>query len=156
MAKNREGGSLLPLPFTTFGEALSLGFEASVYCSRCYEHRSIDPAAEHLRERCFARARFRCTKIRYTGDVCGCIGSVLLMPMVRLPVGGEYNLAFPSCESCMARWEINFVPIDQPPWSVVRRRQGDRFRCPACGKAVAWAIHGPTWRPGYSDGKSAA
>jgi len=46
MAKKQCGGKLLPLPFTTFGEAAALGFEASVYCSRCYEHRSIDPAAD--------------------------------------------------------------------------------------------------------------
>jgi len=142
MAKRQGGGKLLPLPFTTFGEALALGFEASVYCSRCYEHRPIEPAAEHLRDRCFATVRF-CTKIRYTGAVCGCTGSVELIPAVRLAVGGNYDLAFLSCESCMPRWEINFVPIDQPPWSVVRRKAGNRFGCPACGKAVAWAIHGP-------------
>ena len=156
MAKKQGGGKLLPQPFTTFGEAVALGFEASVYCSRCYEHRPIDPAAEHLRDRCFATARFRCTKIRYTGAECGCPGSVLLMPTVRLPVGGNYDLAFLTCESCSPRWEVNFVPIDQPPWSVVKRKAGDRFRCPGCGKVVTWAIHGPTWRPGYSDSKSAA
>jgi hypothetical protein len=42
------------LPFTTFGEMAALALKAAVYCSRCYEHRPIDPAAEHLRERCFA------------------------------------------------------------------------------------------------------
>jgi hypothetical protein len=152
-AKEQGGGKLLPLPFMTFGEALALGFEASVYCSRCYEHRPIEPAAAHLRDRCFATARFRCTKIRYTGAVCGCPGSVGVMPTARLPVGGDYDLAFLSFESCAARWEINFVPIGQPPWSVVKRKAGDRFRCPGCGKAVAWAIHGPTWRPVYSDSK---
>ena len=51
------------------------------------------------------------------------------MAKVRLSVGGDYDLAFLSCESCVARWEINLVPIDQPPWSVVRRKAGDRFRC---------------------------
>jgi hypothetical protein len=141
MAKEQGGGKLHPLPFMTFSEALALGFEASVYCSRCYEHRPIDPAAEQFRDRCFATARFRCTKIRYTGAVCGCPGSVGLMPTARLLVGGNYDLAFLSCESCAARWEINFVPIDQPPWSVVRRKPGDRFQCPGCGKAVACAIH---------------
>ena len=124
-------------------------FEASVYCSRCYEHRSIDPAAEHLRDRCFARALFRCTKIRYTGDVCGCPGSVGLMPTVRLAVGGNYDLAFLSCESCVPRSEINFVPIDQPPWSVVRRKaggrlgqqRGDRQSPPAGRRFVDWSVH---------------
>jgi hypothetical protein len=78
------------------------------------------------------------------------------MPTERLAVGGNYDLAFLFCESCVARWEINFVPIDQPPWSVLKRKAGERFRCPRCGKAVTWTIHGPTWRPGYSDSKSAA
>jgi hypothetical protein len=65
------------------------------------------------------------------------------MPAVRLPVGGSYNLAFLSCRTCLPPWEINFVPIDEPPWSAVKRRGNDRFRCPSCGKAVAWSIHGP-------------
>ena len=30
MAKKQGGGKLLPLPFTTFGEAAAHGFEASV------------------------------------------------------------------------------------------------------------------------------
>jgi hypothetical protein len=36
------------LPFTTFGEIAALRLKATVYCSACYEHRSIDPAAEHI------------------------------------------------------------------------------------------------------------
>jgi hypothetical protein len=67
MAKKQGDGKLLRLPFTTFGEIPALGLKAKIYCSRCYEHRSIDLAAEHLRDRCFATTRFRCTKIRYTG-----------------------------------------------------------------------------------------
>jgi hypothetical protein len=35
-------------------------------------------------------------------------------------------------------WEINHVPIDKPPWSVVNHKGKDRFKCPGCGKAVAW------------------
>jgi hypothetical protein len=41
-----------PLPFTTFGEIAALGFKAKVDCPGCYEHRSIDAAAEHVRDRC--------------------------------------------------------------------------------------------------------
>jgi hypothetical protein len=67
-------GVLHALPFSTFGEIAALGLKATVYCPRCYEHRAIDAAAEHLRDRCFATTRFRRTKIRYTGDVCGCPG----------------------------------------------------------------------------------
>ena len=96
---------LHPLPFTTFGEIAALGFRARVYCSRCYEHRSIDLAAEHLRDRCFATTRFRCTKIRYTGAVCGRLGAVEIEPSVLLPVGGEDTLAFLSCGTCLPSWE---------------------------------------------------
>ena len=142
---------LHPLPFTTFGEIAALGLKATVYCPACYEHRSIDPTAEHLRNRCFATTRFRCTKIRYTGAVCGCLGSVAIEPSLLLPVGGKDTLAFLFCGTCLPSWEIKYVPIDKPPWSVNRGR-GDRFRCPGCRRPVAWHIHGPTWRPTYSHG----
>ena len=121
-------------------------------CPSCYEHR---PMAEHLRGRCFATTRFRCTNIRYTGDVCGCTGSVEIEPTVLLPVGGKNYLAFSFCRSCQPSWEINHVLIDQPPWSVAKRVRGDRFKCPGCHRAVAWRIHGPTWRPTASHGAAA-
>jgi hypothetical protein len=41
-----------------------------------------------------ATTRFRYTKIRYTGEICGCSGSVEDELSVLLPVGGEYYLAF--------------------------------------------------------------
>jgi hypothetical protein len=149
MAKAEGGGRLLPLPFTTFGELAALWLKAAVYCSRCYEHRPVESTAEHLRDRCFATTRFRCTKIRYTGNVCGCSGSVAVQPSVLLPVGGEDTLAFLFCGTSQPSWEINHVPIDKSPWSVVNHEGNDRFRCPGCGRAVAWRIHGPTWRPTY-------
>ena len=141
MAKKQGGGKLLPLPLRTFGEIAALGLKALVYCPSCYEHRPIDPTAEHLREQCFATARFRCTKIRYTGTVCGCPGSVVIEPYTPLPVGGDYNIAFLSCVTCAPPWEIKHVPIDQPPWSTLDRARGDRFRCPGCRQPVAWHIH---------------
>jgi hypothetical protein len=150
MAKEQGGGKLLPLPFVTFSEIAALGLKASIYCSGCYEHRPIDPTAEHLRDRCFARARFRCTKLRYTGAVCGCPGSVAIKPSVLLPGGGEDTLAFLYCSTCEPSWEINHMPIDKPPWSVLDRKGNDRFKCPGCGKSVAWRIHEPSWRPTYA------
>jgi hypothetical protein len=117
MAKKQSGGKLLPLPITTFGEIAALGLGATVYCARCYEHRPIDLTAEHLRDRCFATTRFHCTKTRYTGDVCGCPGSVEVEPCTPLRVGGDYNLAFLSCATCAPPWRIKYVPIEQPPWS---------------------------------------
>jgi hypothetical protein len=67
--------------------------------------RAIRSAADRLlgiqRDRCFATTRFRCTKIRYTGAVCGSPGSVEIEPSVLLPVGGEDTLAFLSCGTCL-------------------------------------------------------
>ncbi|SRR5216683_7727890 len=125
------------------GELAALGLKAAVYCSRCYAHRSIDPAADHLRDRCFATTRFRCTKIRYTRHVCECPGSIEIEPSVRLPVGGEYRLAFLACGTCLPPSALNFVPIDEPPWSVVKPSRS-RFKCPGCRRPMSWHIHGPT------------
>jgi hypothetical protein len=78
-----------------------------------------------------------------------CPGCHKHRPIDLLPVGGEDPLAFLSCGTCLPPWEINYVPIDRPPWSVVKRERDDRFKCPGCQRAVAWRIHGPTWRPIY-------
>ena len=147
MAKAKGGGKLHPLPFTTFGEIAALGLKATVYCSACYEHRPLDPAAEQIRDRCFATTRFRCTEIRYTGNVCGSLGAVEIEPSLLLPVGGNDHLAFLSCRTCLPSWSINYIPIEQPPWNVVDWRAGDHFRCPGCRRLLSWHIHGPTWRP---------
>jgi hypothetical protein len=141
---------LHPLPFATFGELAGLTLKAKVYCSRCHDHRPIDPSAEHLRDRCFPTTRFRCTKIRYTGNVCGCPGSVEIEPPVLLPVGGNVTLAFLFCALCAPSWQVSRVPIDQSPWSVANWKGGHRFKCPGCRRPVSWHIHGPTWRPAYA------
>jgi hypothetical protein len=148
--RKRAAANFSRYRLVTFGEIAALGLKASIYCSGLYEHCRIDPIAEHLRDRYFARARFRRTKLRYTGAVCGCLGSVAIEPSVLLPVGGEETLAFLYCGTCLPSWEINHVPIDKPPWSRLNRKSNDRFRCPGCGKAVAWRIHGPSWRPSNS------
>src|SRR5713101_2707320 len=114
---------LHPLPFTKFGEVAALGLKATLYCSRCYELRPIDLTAEHLCDRCFATTRFRCTKNRSTGNVCGCAGSVEIEPSVLLPVGGEDTLAFELTTSAfggqrsiqLSRWRR---------WSTRRRAAG--------------------------------
>ena len=64
-----------------------------------------------------------------------------------LPVSGDVTLAFLWCDRCVPPWEINHIPIERPPWSVVDWQAGDRFRCPGCRGAVGWHIPGPTWRP---------
>jgi hypothetical protein len=68
------------LPFTTFGEMAALGLKAKVYCPSCYEHRPNDPAAEHLRDRCFATTRFR----SLATFVCSCARSIEIEPSVLL------------------------------------------------------------------------
>ena len=108
-----------------------------------YEHRPIDPTAEHLRDR-----RFRDDPISLHQDPVH--GRRLrfpwvsrVNPFVLLPVGGADTLAFLSCSTCLPSWEISYVPIDKPPWSVVNHKGNDRFKCPGCGKAVALSIRGP-------------
>jgi hypothetical protein len=78
----------------------------------------------------FATTRFRCTRIRYTEAVCGSPGSVEIEPCMPLRVGGDYNLAFLSCATCAPSWEINHVPIDEPPWSVVKPRRQRPLQVP--------------------------
>jgi hypothetical protein len=46
------------LPFTTFGEGAALGLEAHVCCPSCNRSCPVDPTADRLRDRCFARTRF--------------------------------------------------------------------------------------------------
>jgi hypothetical protein len=144
---------LYALPFATFGEAAALGLEAHVYCPRCYTKRQVDPTADRLRGRCFARARFRCISVRWTGEMCGGQGSVAIRPTELLPVGSDVQLAFLWCDRCLPPWAINHIPIERPPWSVVEWRASDRFRWPRCRGAVGWHIHGPTWRPFPNDRK---
>jgi hypothetical protein len=147
---------LRALPFTTFGEAAALGLEAHVCCPTCYTTRQVDPTADRLRDLCFARTRFRCTNVRWTGETCGGPGSVTIRPVELLPVGGDVRLAFLFCDRCLPPWYINHIPIDWPPWSTAHWRAGDRFRCPGCQAAVSWQVHGPTWRPFPRTGRKMA
>jgi hypothetical protein len=106
---------LRALPFTTFGGAAALGLEAHVYCPRCFRSCQVDAAADRLRDRCFATARFRCTNVRWTGETCGGPGTVTIRPAELLPVGGDVALAFLWCERCLPPWYISYIPIEHPP-----------------------------------------
>jgi hypothetical protein len=137
---------LRDLPFTTIGDIARHGLELHIYCPGCYSTRR--PPAEHLErwsDRCFARARFRCSSMRHTGNPCGAPGVPIVRPVELLQVGGPVTLAFLSCPRCL--WEISYVRLDQPPWSGTCQR----YRCPGCDSAVDWHFHGPAWRPGGSD-----
>ena len=143
MAKKQGGGKLHPLPFTTFGELEALGLKATVYCSRCYEHRPIDPAADHLRDRCFVTTRFKCTKVRYTGDVCGCIGSVPIQPTVLLPIGGKDTSPF-----CSA------YPVSLRGRSIMYRSTNRHGQWRSGQAATALSVQAATARwPGASMGR---
>ena len=133
---------LRPLPFTTFSDIAALQLEAHVYCSRCYSLRRIDPSADHVRDRCFAGARFRCRR-------CDTPGQVQIRPPELLPVGGAVTLAFLWCKRCLPPWEINYIPINQPPWNAVSAGKSERFQRPGCNTSVAWHVHGPAWKPTY-------
>ena len=100
----------------------------------------LRPKAQHL----VVGSRRQALLSSFMGDRSGRTGKV----------GGEDTLAFLSCGTCLPSWEIKYVPIDKPPWSVVDREGSARFKCPGCGRAVAWRIHGPTWRP--SDARNVA
>ena len=79
---------------------------------------------------------------------CRAIGMPVITPPELLRVGGPVPLAFLFCSRCV--WEINQVQLDKPPWSGSRQC----YRCPGCGGAVQWHIHGPAWRPGGSSSAS--
>jgi hypothetical protein len=61
---------------------------------------------------------------------------------------GSQPVAFPRLgrQPVLFKDEALHVPIDKPPWSL-NHKGSDRFKCPGCGKAVAWRIHGLAWRP---------
>jgi hypothetical protein len=71
----------------------------------------------------------------------------------RLPFGhsdsvaGEVSLR-PSWDFLHAPVANNFVPIDEPPWSVVDC--GDRFKCPWLPSTRSLAHSWATWRPRYA------
>jgi hypothetical protein len=96
---------------------------SAVYCPCCYEHRSIDPAAGHLRDRCFATARFRCTKIRYTGHVCG-------VPWV------DRDRAI-GAAACRRRIPARFPDLRNVSTAMGTQLCADRRGAMVCGEAVA-------------------
>ena len=136
-------GMLRELPFKTIGDVGRHGLELHVYCSRCFATRRLDLEVNTaLHGRAIATTRFRCRR-------CGTPGVPKIRPAELLQVGGPVTLAFLWCNSCI--WEIDQAQLDKPPWS----GSGQRYRCPGCGGAVRWHIHGPAWRPGGSASASA-
>lgn len=130
--------ALHSLPFTTFASIVELGLEVHVYCSKCYTTRRIDPLAVSVRERQFVGARFACRR-------CDTPGLPAVQPRDPPAAGGDVTLVFMWCNACM--WEAKALPIDEPPWNLVERDKGGRFRCPGCRKPAEWHIHEPAWAP---------
>ncbi len=84
--------------------------------------------------------------------ICEQPGHLYIQPREVLQVGGPVTLAFLFCRRCAPYgWQIDRVQLDQPPWSATHLGPDDRFRCPACRGRVDWHIHGPAWRPTYSE-----
>jgi hypothetical protein len=133
---------LVPLPFAMFGEIADLQLQAHVYCPQCHTTRQIDPTAERIRHRPFAGARFRCTNQRFDGEVCGGLGLLQMRPAELLAVGGPVHLAFLTCKQCLPPWELNYLPIHQPPWAISQAK-GRRFQCPGCRQPLTSQVHGP-------------
>ena len=78
--------------------------------------------ANAARDRQFAGARFICHR-------CGSRGWAQLQPPNRLIAGGPVTLLFMWCDACL--WKAKALPVDQPPWNVIRDH---RFMCPGCRK----------------------
>jgi endogenous inhibitor of DNA gyrase (YacG/DUF329 family) len=133
---------LRELPFKTIGDIARHGLELHVYCPSCYTTRIVATDDPRWRDPPFAAARFRCAGLRpATGQPCKGPGVPRIRPHDLLRVGGPVTLAFLWCNNCL--WEIDQAQLDKPPWSGSRAR----YACPGCGRAVAWHIHGPAWRP---------
>jgi hypothetical protein len=59
------------------------------------------------RGRCFSTAHFRCTKIQYTGAVCGCPGSVAIEPFDRNLFGSEGGTLLTRGDAfAVAGWQV--------------------------------------------------
>jgi hypothetical protein len=83
-----------------------------------------------------------------------CDGSILRLTMC--VIAASRARAFLWCKRCVPPWEINYIPIDRPPWNAVNAGKGERFQCPGCGGRVAWHMHRKAWKPTYSYGEEAA
>ena len=152
---------LHPLPFRTFGEIAALGYVVDLYCPTCHRRVSVDPAADHLRERTFAGTRFRCTGTRDVGFAhprrpCEGTGILSVQPATLLPVGGEVTLVFLFHYCRPPGWEIAHMPLDRPPWSRAGWGEDDRWRCPICRRGTGWSIHEPDRKPSYYADTAAA
>jgi hypothetical protein len=112
-----------PLPFTTFASIAELGLEVHVYSARCFALRRIDPLADAVRDREFVGARFVCRR-------CGSIGMPQLQGPNQLIAGGPVTLLYLWCNTCL--WEAKGLPVDDPPWNVIRSGRGAQFVCPGC------------------------
>jgi hypothetical protein len=96
---------LRALPFQTIGDIGRYGLELHVYCPSCYTSRIVETDNAHWRDRLFAKARFRCTGQRHTGQPCAGPGVPKIRPHELLQVSGPVTLAFLWCSRCI--WEID-------------------------------------------------
>jgi hypothetical protein len=103
---------LRALPLQTIGDIGRHSLELHIYCPSCYSTRRLVDL-ERWTGRCFAAARFRCTRTRHNGAPCRATGMPVIRPAELLPVGGAVTLAFLTCPRCI--WEIDQAQLDKPP-----------------------------------------
>ena len=85
---------LRELPFQTINDIGRHGLELHVYCPSCYASRIVETDDARWHDRSFAKARFRCTGLRHTGQPCRGPGVPKIRPHDLLRVGGPATLAY--------------------------------------------------------------
>ena len=81
---------------------------------------------------------------RFGADV-STVGAKSKSGRLSLPVGGAVRLAFLWCRRCVPPWEINYIPIDHPPWNAINA--GEERTLPVPGLAVPASSGTYTARP---------
>jgi len=131
--------ALKPMPFATFGELPALGLALTVWCSGCKSFRPLE-IGEALAGRRFGRVRFRCTRRRYDGAICGSRGHPQIAPAAPIDRNGPFVSL--ECARCLPPWCATDVILSRLPWSLARLdTRTERYRCPGCGGQVRATFH---------------
>lgn len=150
---------LRPFPLRTFDEIAALGLEVEVYCASCYRHVGpIDLTDVRLKGRCFAGARFVCSRIRRRFDAtpaerCGSLGALYIRPRPgdRIPPRAARPWCSIACPRCVPYWEVEQAARHLPPWDQALKGADVRLACPACRSALTTAWSGLEGVP-HTDG----
>lgn len=140
---------LIPLPITTFRQALDFGLVLRVHCPECHATRPLEVPGQRL-DRPFTAARLRCShmRLRRYGDgreLCAGLGQFELVPSS--PRDPERTVVDIQCTGFGRHrphggWELRGVDLKAPPWSG-RLDDSERFSCPGCGGMARHTFHTP-------------